>query len=168
MGTDESTPFFLFLKSTGKTLENVCTSRLQWHFISKNMILSRGGVIPKVFYCLKNRGMFISFLPILCTLHVCLKKQISNLPDVISPNDMLRRLEIVHTVEYPTNIDTKSLPYTKTKLSSLIALPILTAFSKNIYSNNKVIKLCPLDVYVCQFQMYWYERISFNFLHYKR
>ena len=27
------------------------------------------------------------------------------------------------------------------------------------------IKLCPLDVYVCQFLIY--ERISFNFLHYK-
>ena len=29
----------------------------------------------------------------------------------------------------------------------------------------ETIKLCPLDVYVCQFLMY--ERISFNFLHYK-
>ena len=30
----------------------------------------------------------------------------------------------------------------------------------------ETIKLCPLDVYVCQFLMY--ERISFNFLHYTR
>ena len=29
----------------------------------------------------------------------------------------------------------------------------------------ETIKLCPLDVYVCQFQMY--ERISFKFSHYK-
>ena len=29
----------------------------------------------------------------------------------------------------------------------------------------ETIKLCPLDVYVCQFLMY--ERISFNFFHYK-
>ena len=29
----------------------------------------------------------------------------------------------------------------------------------------ETIKLCPLDVYVCQF--YMYERISFNFLHFK-
>ena len=29
----------------------------------------------------------------------------------------------------------------------------------------ETIKLCPLDVYVCQFQMY--ERISFKFSHYQ-
>ena len=34
---------------------------------------------------------------------------------------------------------------------------------KNIYT--ETIKLCPLDVYVFQFQMY--ERISFKFSHYK-
>ena len=35
----------------------------------------------------------------------------------------------------------------------------------DINMNTETIKLCPLDVYVCQFLMY--ERISFNFLHYK-
>ena len=34
---------------------------------------------------------------------------------------------------------------------------------QSIYT--ETIKLCPLDVYVCQFQMY--ERISFKFSHYQ-
>ena len=32
-------------------------------------------------------------------------------------------------------------------------------------NHTETIKLCPLDVYVCQFLMY--ERLSFNVLHYK-
>ena len=35
----------------------------------------------------------------------------------------------------------------------------------DIRKYTETIKLCPLDVYICQFLMY--ERISFNFLHYK-
>ena len=39
----------------------------------------------------------------------------------------------------------------------------LVAIDMPLYT--ETIKLCPLDVYVCQFLIY--ERISFNFLHYK-
>ena len=39
----------------------------------------------------------------------------------------------------------------------------LVAIDMPLYT--ETIKLCPLDVYVCQFLLY--ERISFNFLHYK-
>ena len=33
------------------------------------------------------------------------------------------------------------------------------------YFYTETIKLCPIDVYICQFQMY--ERISFKFSHYR-
>ena len=41
----------------------------------------------------------------------------------------------------------------------------LSSQVKKKLTYTETIKLCPLDVYVCQFLMY--EHISFNFLHYK-
>ena len=44
-------------------------------------------------------------------------------------------------------------------------IPLYFSFSVTYSIYTETIKLCPLDVYVCQFLMY--ERISNNFLHYK-
>ena len=51
------------------------------------------------------------------------------------------------------------------EITGLFELTVYMEYSVNKTIYTETIKLCPLEVYVCQFLMY--ERISFKFLHYK-
>ena len=72
---------------------------------------------------------------------------------------LLAVLYLRHVPSYKTYIGSNIIPFTIKKSR------IRTAQIHSLCKYTETIKLCPLDVYVCQFQMY--ERISFKFSHYQ-